>query len=272
MNFHCTNAAAEEIGREENDRIICPHGHTCHQHQYGAERVDTAMVVCKECFTQLNSTDGFKCPICSYNLCLSCSAPVRKLATSRLYPLFCLDLPAFIACSNVVAMSTFRRVLRCSRLAAHPAPSLLPSTLLYVSSGSSIRPMQMTARARVRIHSAGIAVAILSRLLLSSQIIVVRQRCAFASSILRRLSGNGCSILRVRSTSSPLPPSPFLSNSRREASHSFQMAASDYIERAKPDSGCLSLRDALAADDVLACCAHVHSRHFGHLEQRDPQR
>jgi hypothetical protein len=208
MNVHCSNAEAEEMGRE-NDGIICPHGHTCHRHEYEPEREDIGMLVCKECFTQLNSTAGFKCPTCSYNLCLSCSVPVRKLATSRLYPLFCLDLPAFIACSNVVAISTFRRVLRCSRLAAHPPPSLLRSTLMYVSSGSSARPMQLTARARGRVHSVGLTVAILSRLLLSSQIIVDHQRCAFASSILRRLSGQGCSIVLVCFT--PPPPSLKLS-------------------------------------------------------------
>jgi hypothetical protein len=198
MAFHRSNAAVDATDVEDTS-VICVKGHICPNHHFGEEQQETLNFICKECFMRLNGAHGFRCSTCNYNVCGACSAAVRQLASSRRWPMFCLDLPAFVACSNAVAIPLFRRMLRRLRLAAHPPSLLLRSSLLHCPSSTAAHlPMQLTHRARVRVHRVGMTLLMVLRLLRSSQTVVDGRMCAFASGILRRLSGGGCYIVRVR--------------------------------------------------------------------------
>lgn len=187
--------------------VICVKGHICSEHHFGEEQQKTLHCICTECGTRLNGSHSFRCSTCNYYVCDSCTAAVRQLASSRRWPMFCLDLPAFVACSNAVAIPLFRRMLRRLRPAAHPPPLLLRSSLMH-----GPLPVQLTHRARVRVHRVGLTLMLVLRLLRSSQTVVDGRMCAFASGILRRLSGGGCSIVRVRFACPPPHPPPPLSS------------------------------------------------------------
>jgi hypothetical protein len=181
--------------------VLCSSGHHCVRRHYV---IDGPAFFCNECHSRLRDTEGFQCVMCNYDRCSLCSPTVANAAVAAAgnpkvpEPIFCLDLPAYVASCNIAAMSLFPSMLRRHCLAAHP-PALPPrSMLLYASSASaSSRPMQLTARARLRVHSCGLTMVLILRLLHSSTAIPVGRMRTFARSMLRRLSGNGCSIVQV---------------------------------------------------------------------------
>jgi hypothetical protein len=114
---------------------------------------------------------------------------------STFVPHFSLDLPAYVACSNAFAL---HMLLRLQRPAACPPTLPLRSRTLYASSASArFRPLLINARARVRVHSSALALTFILRLLHSTRTIRNDRMRAFARSVLRRLSGNGCCIVQV---------------------------------------------------------------------------
>ena len=179
---------------------------------------------------------------------------------STFVPHFSLDLSAYVACSNAFALYM---LLRLQRPAACPPTLPLRSRTLYASSASArFRPLHINARARVRVHSSALALTFILRLLHSTRTIRNDRMRAFARSVLRRLSGNGCCIVQVYAShhNSLIRPNQLTFS---------QDAAADFVSRQPVAS---DLRRAIVNGDACSCCAHLHLSKFEDIEERDPNR